>query len=101
MKETKEWNFITSHGLVLLYVARHPQCTTRELASTINVTERTVHRILIDLEKEGYITRERKAKGNVYRINVGLNLKHEITRDVLVADLLNLLGPYPSYMAPH
>jgi CTP-dependent riboflavin kinase len=92
MKEMKDWNFITNHGLVLLYTARHPQCTTRELAATINATERTVHRVLIDLEKGGYIARERKAKGNVYQINVGLGLKHELTRHSVVADLLNLLG---------
>ena len=92
MRETKDWTFITNHGLILLYISEHPQCTTREMASTIKATERTVHRVLIDLEKEGYITRERTAKGNIYQINTKQSLKHELTRDSVVGDLLNLLG---------
>jgi CTP-dependent riboflavin kinase len=92
MKETKEWTFITNHGLMLLYISQHPQCTTREMASTIKATERTVHRVLIDLEKEGYITRERTAKGNIYQINTKQSLRHELTRDSVVGDLLDLLG---------
>ena len=93
MKETKDWAFITNHGLILLYISQHPQCTTREMASTIKATERTVHRVLIDLEKDGYITRERTAKGNIYQINTEQSLKHELTKESVVGDLLDLLGP--------
>jgi CTP-dependent riboflavin kinase len=92
MKEMKDWNFITNHGLLLLYISQHPQCTTREMASTIKTTERTVHRVLIDLEKEGYITRQRTGKGNIYQINTEHGLKHELTRDSVVGDLLKLLS---------
>jgi CTP-dependent riboflavin kinase len=92
MKEMKDWNFITNHGLVLLYVSQHPQCTALDLASIIKSTERTVHRVLIDLEKEGYITRQRTGKGNIYQINREHGLKHELTRDSVVGDLIKLLG---------
>jgi CTP-dependent riboflavin kinase len=92
MKEPKDWNFITNQGLMLLYISQHPQCTTREMASTIRATERTVHRVLIDLEKEGYIARQRTGKGNIYQINREHGLKHELTRDLIVGDLLDLLG---------
>jgi predicted ArsR family transcriptional regulator len=93
VKETKDWNFITNHGLVLLYISRHPQCTTREMASIISATERTVHRVLVDLEREGYVRRQRTGKGNIYRINREHGLKHELTRDSVVGDLLYLLSP--------
>ena len=92
MKEMKDWTFLTNHGLVLLYISQHPQCTTREMASTIKATERTVHRVLIDLEKEGYITRQRTAKGNIYQISTEHGLKHELTRYLVVGDLLDLLS---------
>jgi DeoR/GlpR family transcriptional regulator of sugar metabolism len=91
MKEMKDWNFITNHGLILLYVSQHPQCTTRAMASTINATERTVHRVLVDLEKEGYIRRRRTGKGNIYQISRQRGLKHELTRDLILGDLLDLL----------
>jgi CTP-dependent riboflavin kinase len=92
MKEIKDWNFITNQGLMLLYISQHPQCTTREMASTINATERTVHRVLVDLEEEGYIRRQRTGKGNIYQISRKHGLKHELTRDLVVGDLLDLLG---------
>jgi len=92
MKEMKDWNFITNHGLMLLYISQHPQCTTREMAATIKATERTVHRVIVDLEKEGYITRQRTGKGNIYQINTGHGLKHELTRYSVVGDLLDLLS---------
>ena len=88
----KEWTFISRHGLVLLYISKKPQCTTREIANAINVTERTVHRVLLDLERGGYITRSRTGRGNIYRIDTGIGLKNGLTRDLAVGDFLGLLG---------
>ena len=88
----REFTFITHHGLVLLYVSGHPQCTAREMALAINITERTVHRILDDLEARGYIKRQRTGKGSLYQTDPDLGLRHELTRDVAVGDLIKLLG---------
>ena len=88
----KKWNFITNHGLVLLYISHNPQCTMREMASALGLTERTIQRVLDDLEAEGYVTWQRTDKGNIYEINNTRGLKHELTRDVIVGDLLALLG---------
>ncbi|MFH1383317.1 MAG: helix-turn-helix domain-containing protein [Chloroflexota bacterium] len=87
-----EWTFITHHGLVLLYVSGHPQCTAREMALAINVTERTVHRILDNLEAQGYIKRQRTGKGSLFQTNPDLGLRHELTRDVVVGDLIKVLS---------
>ena len=87
-----EWSFITHHGLVLLYVSGHPQCTAREMALAINITERTVHRILGDLEAQGYVKRQRTGKGSLYQTNPERGLRHELTRNVLVGDLIKVLG---------
>ena len=88
----KKWNFITNHGLLLLYISQNPQCTMREMASALGLTERTIQRVLDDLEAEGYVTWQRTGKGNIYEINNTRGLKHELTRDVIVGDLLALLG---------
>ena len=88
----KKWNFITNHGLVLLYVLQNPQCTMREIAAALGVTERSIQRILKDLEGEGYVTWQATGKGNIYEINHTRELKHELTRDSSVGDLLDLLG---------
>jgi DNA-binding transcriptional regulator YhcF (GntR family) len=88
----KKWNFITNHGLVLLYISYNPQCTMRDMASALDVTERSIKRVLDDLEGEGYITWQRAGKGNIYEINHARGLKHELTKDTMVGDLLGLLS---------
>ena len=87
-----QWTFITNHGLVLAYIAKHPQSTTRTVAPAISLTERTVHKIITELETEKYIERRRVGRNNVYRINSRTELRHETTRDVLVEDFLKVLG---------
>ena len=91
MKSQKEWTFITNHGLIFLFISQHPQCTAREMAFTIRATERTVHRVLIDLEKGGYISRVRTGRANIYRISRGHGIKHGLPRDLVVGDLINIL----------
>ena len=88
----KNWTFITKHGLVLLYISQNSHCTTREIANNIDATERTVHRILVDLEEEGYITRLRTGRGNIYQIDHQSQLKNGLTMNLPVGDLLGLLS---------
>ena len=86
------WTLISNHGLVLTYIAKYQQSTAREIASAIKVTEWTVRRIISDLEKEGYIERQKVGRRNVYQINHSINLRHETISDVRVGDLLKALG---------
>ena len=84
--------FITTHGLVLAFIAKYPQSTTRAIASAVNLTERTVHKIITELEAEKYIERRKAGRNNVYHINFRNELRHETIRDVLVEDFLKVLG---------
>ena len=88
----KDWSFITNHGLVLIYILRNCQCTMREMSAALNVTERTIKRILEDLKEAGYVTWQKTGKGNIYEIYSTRGLKHALTREVVLGDLLNLLG---------
>ena len=87
-----EWGFLTNQGLVLVYIAKHPESTARQIATAINVTEWTVHKIGGELEKQGYIDRRRVGRKNSYRVHTNLKLKHETLRDIDVGDLLEALG---------
>ena len=88
----KDWTFITNHGLVLLYIAQCIQCTTREIAEYLGITERTVHRAILDLENGGYITRQRTGKGNIYQVDKDQQLKNGLVSEATVVDLLTLLN---------
>ena len=90
--EKNQWTFITNHGLVLAYIAHHSQSTARAIASAVNLTERTVHKIIAELEAEKYIERRRVGRRNEYYINSHTQLRHETTRDVIVEDFLKVLG---------
>lgn len=59
------WTFITNHGAVLGLVAQRDQVTAREIAETLRITERSVHRIITDLESEGYVERRREGRVNL------------------------------------
>lgn len=86
------WKFITNHGAVLILAHQYEKITAREIADHIGITERSVVRILGDLEDGGYIQRIREGRRNTYRVTQTLRLRHDIGRDVAVGDFLNLFA---------
>ena len=91
MTTTPGWTFITNHGLVLSYISHNPRSTAREIANYIGVTERTTHKIISDLEAEGYIERRKDGRRNVYRVDPTLPLRHHTKQDIIVEELLEAL----------
>ena len=106
MNISSRWTFITNHGLVLSYIYHYPTSTAREIADQIKVTERTVHKIISDLERAGYITRQKSGRRNVYNVDPTLPLRHHTKKDVIVSELLealtsrNFQGIMESHEAP-
>ena len=88
-----EWTFITNHGAVLIVIWRHGEITVRTIAEELGITERSVFRIISDLENGGYINKHRVGRANVYQINRDVSLRREKLRDIAVGDLLNVLQP--------
>jgi DNA-binding Lrp family transcriptional regulator len=86
------WRFVTNHALVLCQIAQQPQITMREISLTIGITEKATHRIITDLESDGYVTKIREGRRLRYRINPDLSLRDELLQDKAVGDLLVVLG---------
>ena len=86
-----DWTFITNHGLILATIAKHPNLTAREIGDTVGVTERSAHRIIVELEESGYISKMRVGRQNKYKIHPDMPLKNEIS-DTEVGELLVMLG---------
>ena len=91
MDNLPRWTFVTNHGLVLSYIYHNPRSTARSISIDIGVTERTTHKIISDLEREGYITRRRDGRRNVYDVDPELPLRHHTKQDILVSELLEAL----------
>ena len=83
------WTFVTNHALVLATIAKNPDQTSREIGDDVGVTERTAHKIILDLEKGGYITKTRVGVRNAYRIHPEISIR---TAEGAVGNLLELLG---------
>lgn len=86
------WTFITNHAAVLTLLDREEHLTSREIAIALGITERTVIRIIKDLESEGYITKRREGRVNRYTINKDLPLRRNDQREVHVHELLQLIS---------
>lgn len=86
------WTFLTNHSHVLILLAEDPSMTLRLVAARIGITERAVQRIIMELEEDGFLKRERVGRQNHYQINDDQPLRHEIERHRTIGDLLNLIN---------
>ena len=82
---------LTNHAHVLLCVSREPGMRLRDVADCVGITERAAHRIVCELEHEGFLTRRREGRRNVYEVHAGRALPHDLERGVKVRELLAAL----------
>ncbi|NUP48393.1 MAG: MarR family transcriptional regulator [Catenulispora sp.] len=89
------WTLLTSHGHVLVEIARNPQARIRELSAVAGITERATAAIITDLEAAGYVTRSRVGRRNHYAVHLDLPFRHAAQRDLRVGPFLELLAEQP------
>jgi len=86
------WSLLSNHGHVLLCIARDSNVRVREIARSVGITERAVHRILGELEEAGVIARTRQGRRTHYQINEQIPLRHPIEAGHSVGELVRLVG---------
>jgi DNA-binding IclR family transcriptional regulator len=86
-----EWSFLTNHARVLVCIAHDPGVRLRDIASTLNVTERSAFGIVTDLTASGYVVKEKDGRRNRYRIQSHLPLREAIGREQTIGELLKTL----------
>jgi DNA-binding MarR family transcriptional regulator len=91
-----EWTFLTNHGHVLLALARDPHARLRDVAALVRITERSVQAIVADLEAEGYLTRARVGRRNVYRLHPQRRFRHPAESRHRIGELLALFTDHPA-----
>lgn len=89
-----KWAFLTNHAQVLVCIANDPGIRLREIAERVGITERAVHRIVVELGDAGYVMRERTGRRNQYTIGSHLPIPDAVTRDrgQSVGQLLEVLA---------
>jgi len=90
-----EWSFLTNHARALLLIAHDPDTRLRDLATALDVTERTAYGIVIDLTDAGYVIKEKDGRRNRYHIQAHLPVRASIRghsiRDRTIGEVLDLL----------
>lgn len=85
------WTFLTNYAHVLLCLTEEPQPPLRDVARLVGITERSVQRIVADLENAGYLVRKRAGRRNRYEVRRTLPLRHPIEQHRRVGDLLDMV----------
>lgn len=89
------WTFLSNHGRVFIYIAKHPKSTTELISREASLTQRGVQKIIAELEAAGYIARRKEGRCNLYTVHPELPMRHQLERDHAVGDLLLALGCDP------
>ena len=84
------WTFLTNHARVLLCLARDPHARMYDVAEEIGIRERSVQQIVSDLERGGYLRRQRVGRRNVYSIDRSAHLRHAAEAQHEVGELLDI-----------
>ena len=86
-----EWSFLTNHAKAMLFIAHDPHVRLRDLATALDITERTAYGLVVDLCEAGYVVKEKDGRRNRYHIQAHQALRDSMTRERTVGDLLDLL----------
>jgi DNA-binding IclR family transcriptional regulator len=71
-----------------MLLAVRSEVTTRELALSLGITERAVHRILRDLADSGYVTIGKRGYRNHYTVHPEISVGHPSFPTVTLGELL-------------
>jgi hypothetical protein len=86
------WTFLTSHARVLLLVARDPGVRLRDIAASLDITERSAFGIITDLVEAGYMVKEKDGRRNRYHIQAHLPLPEPNGQERTIGEVLTLLA---------
>ena len=87
----RTWSFFTNHARVLICIARDPGARLRDLASTLDITERSAYGIVTDLVDAGYVEKDKDGRRNRYRVQAQLPLPESISQERTIGEVLSLL----------
>ena len=89
---TASWTFLTNHARVLLCIAHDPGVRLRDIAASLDITERSAYGIVTDLAQAGYIVKQKDGRRNRYQIQTHLPLPEPSSRERTLGEVLTLLA---------
>jgi hypothetical protein len=95
-----EWGFLTNHAKALLYIAHDPDARLRDLAVSLDITERTAYSVVADLTQAGYVVKQKEGRRNRYHIQADLPLRDSVARERTIGEVLELFADVPVRPVP-
>jgi len=87
----ERWSFLTNHARVLLCIAHDPSARLRDIAASLDITDRSAHGIVTDLTAAGYVVKHKDGHGNLYQIQAHLPLPEPASQEPAIGEVLALL----------
>jgi DNA-binding IclR family transcriptional regulator len=87
----RNWSFLTNHARALLFIAHDPDARLRDLATALDVTERTAFGLVVDLTAAGYVVKQKDGRRNRYTIQADQPLGDPLGRQLTIGEMLELL----------
>ena len=87
--KVKDWNFFSKHAHLLFLLALNPTTRVADLASQLELTDRTVRSLLRTLEKAGVVSCERVGRNNCYSIDYSVELTHLLEKEFLYESVVS------------
>ena len=85
------WTFITNHARVMMVITQDPTVRLRDIASTLDITERAAQRIVTELVDEGYLSRKREGRRNTYTVHADKPLRAVQASNTEIGEFIALL----------
>ena len=86
-----KWSFLTNHARALLCIAHNPGVRLRDIATTLDITERSAYAIVSELADAGYLIKQKDGRRNRYDIQGHLPLRGTIGRERTISEVLDIL----------
>jgi predicted transcriptional regulator len=72
-------------------ISRDPTVRLRDIATTLDITERAAQRIVTELVEAGFLTRKREGRRNTYKVHAKQAMRAPQAQETEVGEILNIL----------
>jgi DNA-binding IclR family transcriptional regulator len=89
----EQWHLLTKHGRVLVCIAHDSRMRLREIAATVEITERSAYAIVGELAAAGYVVKQRDGRRNRYVIQRHLPVPDLGLSSLTIGEALEMFLP--------
>ena len=89
-----QWHLSSSHGTVLFHIAAHPQCTIRDIADAMCLTQRRVWGVIGDLRRARMLRVRKNGRRHHYTVNLDAPFSHPTVRGYALRDILGTVASH-------